>query len=86
MTNLLANSRTLMVKRLFVTKVNLATENLPVTLLEQPGEVVTEEGDCINLKHHGGHLQLYWQVSEKHYCHPRVVQILRGGYRIIPQS
>ena len=74
MTALIANSSIFMAKGLFVTKVNLDTENLPITPLKQPGEVGTEEGDCISLKHHGGHMLLYWQVWEKHYCHPGVVQ------------
>ena len=35
---------------------------------------------------HGGRLQFYWQVWQLLHCHPRVVQILRFGYQIIPQS
>ena len=35
---------------------------------------------------HGGRLQSYWQVWQLLHCHPRVVQILRFGYQIIPQS
>ena len=35
---------------------------------------------------HGGGLQFYWQVWHRLHCHPRVVQILRFGYQIIPQS
>ena len=35
---------------------------------------------------HGGRLQRYWQVWQRLHCHPRVVQILRFGYQIIPQS
>ena len=35
---------------------------------------------------HGGCLQFYWQVWQLLHCHPRVVQILRFSYQIIPQS
>ena len=31
-------------------------------------------------------MQRYWQVWQHLHCHPRVVQILRFGYQILPQS
>ena len=43
-------------------------------------------GDYSVVTHHGGRLQHFWQVWENLYCHPRVVQILRWGYRIPLQS
>ena len=65
-----------MAKRRFMTKVNLATKNLPITLLRQQEDIGTEEGDSHSLKHHGGCLQL----REKLHCHPRVVETLTWGY------
>ena len=48
--------------------------------------VVVDASDNQNSVLHGGHLQFYWQVWLHLHCHPRVVQILRFSYQIIPQS
>ena len=48
--------------------------------------VVVDTSDNQNSVLHGGRLQFYWQVWLHLHCHPRVVQILRFGYQIIPHS
>ena len=48
--------------------------------------MVVDASDNPNSELHGGRLQFYWQVWHHSHCHPRVVQILRFSYPIIPQS
>ena len=86
MTELLENSIPTTIRRIFVSKPHLPSKNRTSALLNLPEEVVVSVGDCSVVTHHGGHLQHFWQVWENLYCHPRVVQILRLGYRILLQS
>ena len=57
---------------------------LPVFSYKMWGEI--GESDNQSQLSHWGRLQYFWNVWEDLYCHPRVVQILRQGYRIILQS
>ena len=81
MTDLLASISPVLHRRIFVTRTHLPSKNQASTLLSLPEEV-----EVSVVAHHGGRLQYFWQVWENLYCHPRVVQILRWGYRFLLQS